>query len=275
MKCTTSIKSTVRSSKSPRSRKNRIRAKYAYTLRDEGVMYTALGDPIIFEGPGRYVCGGCFLLLKSMDVRFWSRSPLPETLPTLPMQMTPYAHSKCGCELNILSRSHYLFPNSPHEEESTFMAYSLTCRCLSAIRAKVNGVFRMEMNEKIVPSLNSGERASWMRHKLMDLDAWHITSVSTSPKEEVKSSSTPWGCCGYHMAFRKRSSFEERWQKNWLAGMKKKSRSRNGRDRAYSWERLPRKHIRNHYENIYKFVYRIIWEYNSVNINYFYSHYQS
>ena len=180
-----------KSLKSPRSRKNRTRAKYAYTLRDEGVMYSALGDPIIFEGHGRYVCGGCFLLLKSMDVRFWSHSPLPETLRTLPTQMIPYAHSKCGCELNILLRSHYLFPNSHPGDESTFMAYSLTCRCLSAIRAKVNGVFRMEMSEKIVPSLSSGERASWMRHKLMDLDAWHITSASTSPKEVNKSFLTP------------------------------------------------------------------------------------
>lgn len=180
-----------KSSKSPGSRKKRTRAKYAYTLRDEGVMYTALGEPIIFEGPGRYVCGGCFLLLKSMGVRFWLRSPLPETLPMLPLQMTPYAHSKCGCELNILSRSHYLFPNSPQGEGSTFMAYSLTCRCLSAIRAKVNGVFRMEMREKIVPSLNYGERASWMRRKLTDLDAWRITSVNTSPKEATRSSSTP------------------------------------------------------------------------------------
>ena len=176
-----------KSLKSPRSRKNRTRAKYAYTLRDEGVMYSALGDPIIFEGPGRYVCGGCFLLLKSMDVRFWSRSPLPEMLRTLPTQMIPYAYSKCGCELNILSRSHYLFPNSHPEAESTFMAYSLTCRCLSAIRAKVNGVFRMEMREKLGPSLSSGERASWMRHKLMALDAWRITSASTSPKEVNKS----------------------------------------------------------------------------------------
>lgn len=191
MKCTTSIKSTVRSSKSPGSGKSRTHAKYAYTLRDEGVMYTALGDPIIFEGPGRYVCGGCFLLLKSMDVRFWSRSPLPEMLPTLPMQTTPYAHSKCGCELNILLHSHYLFPNSLQGEESTFMAYSLTCRCLSAIRAKVNGVFRMEMREKLGRLPSSGERVSWMRRKLMDLDAWLITSASTSPKEVNKSSSTP------------------------------------------------------------------------------------
>lgn len=180
-----------KSSKSPRSRRNRIHAKYAYTLRDDGVMYSALGDPIIFEGQGRYVCGGCFLLLKSMDVRFWSRSPLPETLRTLPMQMIPYAHSKCGCELNILKLNPSLFPNSHPEAESTFMAYSLTCRCLSAIRAKVNSVFRMEMNEKIVPSQSFGERASWMRQKLMALDAWHITSASTSPKEVNKSFSMP------------------------------------------------------------------------------------
>jgi hypothetical protein len=191
MKCTTSIKSTVKSSKSPRSRRNRTRAKYAYTLRDEGMMYTALGDPIIFEGQGRYVCGGCFLLLKSMDVRFWSHSPLLAMLPTLPMQMIPFARSKCGCELNILKLNPSLFPNSHPEEGSTFMAYSLTCRCLSAIRAKVNGVFRMEMREKIAPSLNYGERASWMRLKLMALDAWHITSASTSPKEATRSSLTP------------------------------------------------------------------------------------
>ena len=180
-----------KSLKSPRSRRNRTHAKYAYTLRDEGIPYTALGDPIIFEGPGRYVCGGCFLLLKSMDVRFWSHSPLPEMLRTLPTQMIPYARSKCGCELNILLRSLYLFPNSPQGDVSTFMAYSLTCRCLSAIRAKVNGVFRMEMREKLGRLPSSGERASWMRQKLMDLDAWRITSVSTSQKEAPKSSSTP------------------------------------------------------------------------------------
>lgn len=180
-----------KSSKSPGSRRNRTHAKYAYTLRDEGVMYTALGDPIIFEGPGRYVCGGCFLLLKSMDVRFWSHSPLGETHQMPPMQMIPYAVSKCGCELNILLPNPSLYPNSLQGAESTFMAYSLTCRCLSAIRAKVNGVFRMEMNEKIVPSLSSGERASWMRQRLTDLDAWRITSASTLPKEDPKSSSTP------------------------------------------------------------------------------------
>ncbi len=46
-----------KSSKSPKSRKKSTKTKYGYTLRDEGVMYTALGDPIIFEGQGRYVCG--------------------------------------------------------------------------------------------------------------------------------------------------------------------------------------------------------------------------
>jgi len=180
-----------KSSKSPRLRKNRTRAKYAYTLRDEGIPYSALGDPIIFEGPDRYVCGGCFLLLKSMDVRFWSRSPLPEMLRTLPMQMIPYAHSKCGCELNILLRNPSLYLNSLQGEGSTFMAYSLTCRCLSAIRAKVNGVFCMEMREKLGRLPSSGERVSWMRQKLTALDAWHITSVNTSPKEDPKSYSTP------------------------------------------------------------------------------------
>ncbi len=180
-----------KSLKSPRSRRNRIRAKYAYTLRDEGIPYTALGDPIIFEGQGRYVCGGCFLLLKSMDVRFWSHSPLTAMHQMPPMQMIPYARSKCGCELNILKLNPSLFPNSLQGEGSTFMAYSLTCRCLSAIRAKVNGVFRMEMREKLEHLPSSGERASWMRQKLMDLDAWRITSASTSPKEAIKSSSMP------------------------------------------------------------------------------------
>src|SRR3989344_8376767 len=166
-------------SKSPKSRKKHSRAKYAYILRDEGVIYSALGDPIIFDGHGRYVCGGCFLLLKSMDVRFWLHSPLLETHQMPPMQMIPYAHSKCGCELNILLRSPYLFQSSPHVDESIFMAYSLTCHCLSEIRAKVSGVFRMEMSEKLVPSLSYGERVLWMQQKLTALDAWLITSVST------------------------------------------------------------------------------------------------
>ena len=39
--------------------------KYAYTIPEKGVLYSELGDPIIFEGQDKYVCGGCLLLLKT------------------------------------------------------------------------------------------------------------------------------------------------------------------------------------------------------------------
>ena len=158
-----------KSLKSPKSK--RSRPKYAYNSARRGMVYTALGDPIIFEGPGRYVCGGCFLLLKSMDVRFWSRSPLLEMLPMLPIANDslrvfqvrlraeyPLAQSFFIPELSPRGRIHFhgLLFNVPLSLGDTRQGK----RCIS-----------MEMSEKIVPSLSYGERASWMRQKLTDLDA--------------------------------------------------------------------------------------------------------
>gem|GEM_PF-4945800 len=164
-----------RSLKLPRSRKSLGRKKYAYTIPEKGVMYSDVGDPIILDGHDKYVCGACFLLLRTLGVHSWLRSPLEATPRTLHMQMTPFAVSKCGCEINTLTPTPSLFPNSPQKEESISTAYSLTCRCLSEIRAKVDGLFPMDLKEPIELLQSSGERAMSTRHKLTALDAWLIT----------------------------------------------------------------------------------------------------
>ena len=93
-----------------RLRKNRT--KYAYTIPERGVLYSGLGDWIILGGRDKFVCGGCLLLLKTLDVRYYLRSPLMEMRRMPPMQMTPFVSSKCGCELSFLKRNQSLFPNS-------------------------------------------------------------------------------------------------------------------------------------------------------------------
>jgi hypothetical protein len=126
--------------------------KYAYVVPENGILYTVLGDPIILDGPSRYVCGGCLLLLKHLDARSWLRSPLLETPPTLPMQTIPYATSGCGCEVHFLVRNPSLFQNFPVGAESTFMAFYLTCCCISGIRARIDALLPMGPRERLVLS---------------------------------------------------------------------------------------------------------------------------
>src|SRR3989344_4357468 len=136
----------AQSLKSPKLKKSRAR-KYAYTVPEKGMLCTELGDSIILEGQNKYVCGACFLLLKNMDARSWLLSPLLGMRRTPPMQTILFARSRCDCELSILTPTLSLFPSSRPEDESISMVCYLTCRCLSEIRAKVDGLFRTVKNE--------------------------------------------------------------------------------------------------------------------------------
>ncbi len=170
--------------KSQRSKKPR--PKYAYVVAERSVPYTALGDPIIFGGQEKYVCGACMLLLKNLDVRFWSRSPLLEMHQMPLLQMIPYAFSKCGCELNMANHIHFSSRNYRQGDVYTSMALFLTCHCLSEIRALVDGLFPMERSE--VPEFLriSGEKDMWMREKLTVLESWQLISPDISPRVENK-----------------------------------------------------------------------------------------
>src|SRR3989339_729668 len=161
----------AQSSKSQKSKKSRVR-KYVYTVPEKGVLYTALGDPIILDGRNKYVCGACFLLLKNMDARSWLLSPLLGMRRTPPMQTILSARSRCDCELSILTPTLSLFPSSLREGESTSMVCFLMCRCVSEIRAKVDGLFRTVKKESQEHSLDFGERVTWTRSKLTALESW-------------------------------------------------------------------------------------------------------
>lgn len=162
--------------KSPNSKKSR--PKYAYTLPEKGALYTALGDPIMLDGRRKYVCGACLLLLKILVVRSWLLSPLTAMHRMPHMQTIPFASSKCGCVLSIRMRNPSLFQNSPLAEGFTFMDYFLTCRCLSEIRATVDGLFSTGKNVKHEPSRSYGERVTLMRERLTVLQSWHVISES-------------------------------------------------------------------------------------------------
>lgn len=157
----------------------RSRSKYVYTLPEKGVLYTEKGDPITLGERDKYVCGGCLLLLRTLGVRSWLRSPLLETHQTQPLQVIPFARSKCDCDLSFLMRNPSLFQNSPPRDEYIFMAFSLTCRCLSEIRAKVDGLLPWVTSVEPVSSQEFGVRVTWMRSKLMDLQHWLITYQNT------------------------------------------------------------------------------------------------
>ena len=122
--------------KSQKSKKSRNQEKYAYTIPEKGVLYSELGDWIILDGRDKFVCGGCLLLLKTLGVRSCLLSPLTEMRRMPPMRMTPFAVSKCGCEINFLERNPFLFPNSPREDEFISTGLSLMCHCISAIRPR-------------------------------------------------------------------------------------------------------------------------------------------
>lgn len=175
----------VKSLKSLNSRK-RLPPKYGYVVLERGILYTNLGDPIIFAEPHKYVCGGCMLALRYLGCRSWLPSPSLETLPMLHTQTIPYATSKCGCAVNFLVRNPSLFLNSPLEVESTFMGFSLTCHCISEIRAKVNADFKTGRNAKREPWLPFGERVSLMSSKLTVLQHWQVIWPNTSPNAVEK-----------------------------------------------------------------------------------------
>lgn len=69
--------------------------------------------------------------------------------------------------------------NKYPKAESLFMAFSLTCRCVSEIRAKVGITYPMEMKEKLEPLPNYGDAVSWMQKKLTGMSDWVITFPST------------------------------------------------------------------------------------------------
>lgn len=163
--------------KSRSLRKNQ--SKYVYVLPEKGVLYTARGDWIICAEQEKYVCGGCFQLLRILGVRSWSLSPSPETLLMHHSQTDLFASSKCGCEINSLMRSLSLFQSFPQEEESIFMGFSLTCRCISEIHAMVDAQFSTVPNAKPEFSLPYGERVLWMQEKLTVLQDWRITYRNT------------------------------------------------------------------------------------------------
>ena len=166
--------------KSLKSRKSKKkRPKYAYMLPEKGVLYSALGDPIILDGQNKFVCGGCFLLLRSLDVRSWLHSRLQETLQTHPLQMIHFGVSKCGCTINLLTPTPSLFPNFLLEEEFISMVFSLECRCLSEIRSKIDALFPMVRSVGTEFLLDSGKRVSWTQRKLTVLENWHFISANT------------------------------------------------------------------------------------------------
>ena len=176
----------ARTSKSPVTKRPRIHPKYAYTVVKTGIAHTAQGVPIILSERKRYVCGGCLLLLKTLDVRFSSPSPSLATHLTPPWRTTPFVASKCGCELSFLWLNQSSFPNSQRITESTFMGFCLTCHCITEIRELVDGLLRKGPNEKRENWPDYGDAVMWMQSKLTAHPDWHSISPSTSPKEQGK-----------------------------------------------------------------------------------------
>lgn len=177
---------TGHSSKSQRCKNSRSRPKYAYTVGKTRTARSGLGDLIILSERSGYVCGACLLLLKRLDVRFFVPSPSLATPLTHHSQTTPLANSKCGCELNFLWLNQSSFQSYPQDIESTFMGFSLTCHCITEIRAKVDGLFRRAPSDLLENWRTYGDTVMWMQSRLTDLPDWLITSVNTLPKEDSK-----------------------------------------------------------------------------------------
>ena len=172
--------------KSRRFKRNRTHPKYAYTVVKTGTARSGLGDLIILDGQKEYVCGGCLLLLKHLDVRFFVPSRSLATRVTQRSRTSHFAASKCGCELNFLWLNQSSFLSYPHDIESIFMGFSLTCHCITEISAKVDGLFRKAPSDKPENWRSFGDTVLWMSSRLTDLPDWHITSLNTFTREEIK-----------------------------------------------------------------------------------------
>lgn len=155
------------------------RKAYAYMVLEKNGLCTVEGEMILLGGQKTYVCGGCLLLLESMEARSSLLSPSKGRQVTQNMQTTLLASSSDGCELFTLWHSQSLFPKFPHEEESTFMGYYLICHQKSVISAKINALFPWVEKGKQERSQISGERALLMFSKLTVLTDWQVTSPST------------------------------------------------------------------------------------------------
>lgn len=149
-------------------------AAYAYMLPERGMLYTAKGVPIVTSEQKRYLCGGCFLLLRNMACRSWSRSPSQVHLLTHTTVAVPYAVSSCGCVLHTLNAKPSLFPSFHQERVFTFMGLYLDCRCLGEIAAKVDASFPMEKSDSIANWLHTGDEDSWIAAKLMEVSDWRV-----------------------------------------------------------------------------------------------------
>lgn len=137
---------------------------------------SSLGVLILFGGQEEYVCGDCYQLLKSLDLRYLLHSPfkvVPQMYYTLPILSLS---SKGGCEFHFLTQNPSLFPKSLLKDESIFMGCYLECHKNGVMLKKVNVPYQSEEKEKKESLLTCGQAVSLICSKLTVLQSWDITS---------------------------------------------------------------------------------------------------
>ena len=129
---------------------------------------------IVFVGQGEYVCGSCYLLLRTLGLRYSLRSPFRVPPPTFSFHPVDFLISKDGCKIGFLAPNPSLFPNLVHETEFTIMGFYLECHRIGEIIKRVNVPYQSAENEKNVFFKNYGDMVSLMSSKLTAHLDWAI-----------------------------------------------------------------------------------------------------
>lgn len=154
--------------------KNKALEFVGYQIPEKVGFLYSLGVPILFPGQNEYVCGSCYLLLRSLNLRYSSRSPFRVVPQTSFLAPKLSLVSKDGCQFHFLALPPSLFPNSHQEGESISTACSLVCRKTGVMLKKVNIPYQSAVNEKSDISKNFGAVDSLICSKLTALQDWRL-----------------------------------------------------------------------------------------------------
>lgn len=161
-------------------KKNRL-GFVGYQLKEDRGVLLSLGVPILLVGQDKSVCGGCYLLLRSLALRCSLLShfkDLPQMSSLLPVLSLT---SSDGCRLTFLTQPRCLFPSCQKEGGFTFTACCLECRKSGAIIKKVEvPPLYMDENEKNAYFKNYGAMVSLISDRLTALPDWRITYQNMS-----------------------------------------------------------------------------------------------
>lgn len=161
-------------------KKNRL-GFVGYQVLEKKAILSSLGVPILLEGQGGFVCGGCYLLLRSMGVRYSSHLPLTDLPQMSSLRPLLSLTSRDGCRVHFLSQPPSLFPNCRHEDGYISTVCYLECRKTGEIIKKVQ-VPPLSMGEREKRDFfkNYGAMVSLILDKLTALPDWRVTYQNMS-----------------------------------------------------------------------------------------------